>query len=218
MAKKKSKKLSRIAADPAKFYGASRYVRDSIRFQSSAAQQRSPAGFQRFQTQKAAKVAAERAVAKSNKKKKPPKAALPPPPPLLPPPPPPPPTVKPNISEYQPQFDTGKSEGKNNVFKKQISGLNKQISSLTSGFQEQLSGLKTQLEEEREAAAQRMEEMQGSFAQALAQNRERQLVEGIRFADRGTGGATQQQLQRRGVRGTFGRSGERLMKISSLNV
>ena len=64
-----------------------------------------------------------------------------------------------------------------------------------------------------------MEELQGSFAQSLAaQGREKSRVESVRFADRGTGGATQKQLQRRGLRGTFGRGGERLMKISSLNV
>ena len=64
-----------------------------------------------------------------------------------------------------------------------------------------------------------MQAMQGSFAQSLASyNTQRERVQGIRTADRGTGGATQQQLQRRGVKGTFGRSGDRLMKISSLNV
>ena len=121
-------------------------------------------------------------------------------------------TVTPSIPQYQPQtFDTSGLES-------QISGLNSQISSLTSGFQSQLGALQTQMQEEREAAAKRMEEMQGSFAQAMAQRGERPRVEGIRFADRGTGGATQQQLQRRGIRGTFGRAGERLMKISSLNV
>ena len=120
--------------------------------------------------------------------------------------------VTPTTPEYQPiTFDTS-------GFEKQISGLNTQISSLTSGFQSQLGALQTQMQEEREAAAKRMEEMQGSFAQAMAQRGERPRVEGIRFADRGTGGATQQQLQRRGIRGTFGRAGERLMKISSLNV
>ena len=122
------------------------------------------------------------------------------------------PTVTPTVPQYQPQtFDTSGLES-------QISGLNTQISSLTSGFQSQLGALQTQMQEEREAAAKRMEEMQGSFAQAMAQRGERPRVEGIRFADRGTGGATQQQLQRRGIRGTFGRAGERLMKISSLNV
>ena len=122
------------------------------------------------------------------------------------------PTVTPTVPQYQPQvFDTSGLEN-------QISGLNSQISSLTSGFQSQLGALQTQMQEEREAAAKRMEEMQGSFAQAMAQRGERPRVEGIRFANRGTGGATQQQLQRRGIRGTFGRAGERLMKISSLNV
>ena len=120
-------------------------------------------------------------------------------------------TVTPDTPVYEPQFDTSGLES-------QISGLNSQISSLTSGFQNQLGALQTQMQQEREAARLRMEEMQGSFAQALSQRGERPRVEGIRFAGRGTGGATQQQLQRRGVRGTFGRAGERLMKISSLNV
>ena len=93
-----------------------------------------------------------------------------------------------------------------------------QISGLTSSFQSQMGQLQSQLAQERKESAKRMEEMQGSFAQAMAQRGERPRVESIRFANRGTGGATQQQLQRRGIRGTFGRAGERLMKISSLNV
>ena len=96
----------------------------------------------------------------------------------------------------------------------QQTALTNQLSSL----QGELGNLKTQMQQERDAAAKRMEEMQGSFAQAMAQRGERPRVESIRFANRGTGGATQQQLQRRGIRGTFGRAGERLMKISSLNV
>jgi DNA-binding transcriptional MerR regulator len=88
-----------------------------------------------------------------------------------------------------------------------------------SGLQSELGTLRTQMQEERDAASRRMEELQGSFAQSLAaQGREKSRVESVRFADRGTGGATQKQLQRRGLRGTFGRGGERLMKISSLNV
>jgi DNA-binding transcriptional MerR regulator len=96
----------------------------------------------------------------------------------------------------------------------QQTNLNNQL----KGLQGELGSLKTQMQQERDAAAKRMEEMQGSFAQAMAQRSERPRVESIRFADRGTGGATQQQLKRRGIRGTFGRAGERLMKISSLNV
>jgi len=116
-----------------------------------------------------------------------------------------------NIPEYKPQFDTS-------AFEKQISGLNEQISNLTSGFQTQLETITSQMQQERADATKRMEEMQGNFAQALAARESRPRVEGIRTPNKGTGGATQQQLQRRGVSGTFGRSGDRLMKISALNV
>ena len=147
------------------------------------------------------------------------------------------PVVEPTIPEYEPtipayepqQFDT-------TPFDNQIATLNTTIGTLTSGFNTQIgslenqireeresaatnfSKLQTQLQEERKAAAAQMKELQGSFAQAISQQGRSPRVEGIRFADRGTGGATQQQLQRRGLKGTFGRRGDRLMKISSLNV
>ena len=121
-------------------------------------------------------------------------------------------TVTSNVPAYQPQtFDTS-------AFDTAISTLNTRIADLTTGFQTQLGTLTTQMQQEREAASKRMEEMQGNFAQALAQRETRPRVEGIRTPDRGTGGASQQQLQRRGVRGSFGRAGDRLMKISALNV
>tara|TARA_R100000005_G_C4861531_1_gene122670 strand:- start:8 stop:568 length:561 start_codon:yes stop_codon:yes gene_type:complete len=44
---------------------------------------------------------------------------------------------------------------------------------------------------------------------------ERQRIQGIRFADRGTGGQTRRQLARRGTSGVFGRGG---LRISSLNI
>ena len=99
-----------------------------------------------------------------------------------------------------------------------ISDLNMRIGDLTEGFQTQLGEMTAAMQEERAQAARDLREMQGSFAQAMAQRGDRARVQGIRFADRGTGGATQAQLARRGLRGTFGRRGERLMKISSLNV
>ena len=99
-----------------------------------------------------------------------------------------------------------------------ISDLNMRIGDLTNTFQTQLGQMTTAMEQERADAAAAMQEMQGNFAQAMAQRGNRARVQGIRFADRGTGGATQAQLARRGLRGTFGRRGERLMKISSLNV
>ena len=43
----------------------------------------------------------------------------------------------------------------------------------------------------------------------------RARVQGIRFADRGTGGMTQRQLARSGTKGVFGRTG---LRISSLNL
>ncbi len=133
-------------------------------------------------------------------------------------------TVTSNIPEYTPQNDGQQPAEQQQPafdtsgFESQIGDLNSRIAGLTSGFQNQLGFLKSQMEQERAAAAAAMQEMQGSFQQALAAQGPRQQVEGIRFADRGTGGATQQQLQRRGLRGTFGRAGDRFMKISSLNV
>ena len=44
---------------------------------------------------------------------------------------------------------------------------------------------------------------------------ERERITGVRFADRGTGGATRRQLQRRGTAGVFSRGG---LRISSLNI
>lgn len=129
-------------------------------------------------------------------------------------------TITSTIDDYQSPFDTGTQQPMFDTsgMESQISGLNSQIGSLTTGFQNQLGALTAQMQQEREEATKRMEEMQSGFARALAERGNRPRVEGIRFATRGTGGATQQQLQRRGVRGTFGRTGERLMKISSLNV
>ena len=100
----------------------------------------------------------------------------------------------------------------------QFRGMNDAITGLSTSFTTELGKLTTQMNKDREAAEQRMAEMNQSFQQQLAARRERPRVSGIRFAERGTGGASTTQLMRRGVRGTFGRSGDRLMKISSLNI
>lgn len=100
----------------------------------------------------------------------------------------------------------------------QFSGMNTAISNLSTTFTDQLTTLTNQMTADRKAADDRMAEMQQSFQQQLAARRDRPRVSGIRFADRGTGGRSSSQLLRRGVRGTFGRSGDRLMKISSLNI
>lgn len=100
----------------------------------------------------------------------------------------------------------------------QFSGMNTAISNLSTTFTNQLTTLTNQMNADRKAADDRMAEMQQSFQQQLAARRERPRVSGVRFANRGTGGASTTQLMRRGVRGTFGRSGDRLMKISSLNI
>lgn len=81
-----------------------------------------------------------------------------------------------------------------------------------------ISQLRTDISDLTTNFANQMKEMQSSFAQSMASRNTRGRVQGIRTANRGTGGATQQQLQRRGVKGTFGRGGDRLLKISSLNV
>ena len=100
----------------------------------------------------------------------------------------------------------------------QFSGMNDAITGLSTTFTNQLTALTTQMEENQQAADDRMAEMQQAFQQQLAARRDKPRVSGIRFAERGTGGASTRQLMRRGVRGTFGRSGDRLMKISSLNI
>ena len=100
----------------------------------------------------------------------------------------------------------------------QFKGMNDAITGLSTTFTTQLGNLTTQMNEDRIAAEERMAEMQQSFQQSLAARKSKPRVSGIRFADRGTGGRSSSQLLRRGVRGTFGRSGDRLMKISSLNI
>ena len=100
----------------------------------------------------------------------------------------------------------------------QFAGMNNAILGLSGTFTNEIARLTGQMAADRKASDARMAEMQQSFQQQLAARGPRTRVSGIRFADRGTGGATTGQLMRRGVRGTFGRSGERLMKISSLNI
>lgn len=117
-------------------------------------------------------------------------------------------TVTPTVNPYQSTFDD---------YDTKISSLNDTISSLTDSSNRALQNLSTQMAAERAEAQKAMEEMQQRFAQSMTQQ-SRPRVEGIRFATSGTGGASQQQLQRRGTRGTFGRGGDRLMKISALNV
>ena len=98
----------------------------------------------------------------------------------------------------------------------QFSGMHDAITGLSTTFTNELSKLTGKMAEDRKAAEDRMAEMQQSFQQSLAARKSKPRVSGIRFADRGTGGRSSSQLLRRGVRGTFGRSGERLMKISAL--
>jgi len=195
------------------FYQKDKFERDKIRFRSTGQQQRNPAGYQRFLAQQTARNAAANAVAP------PPPAPAPPPPPEAPPAPEDPKTVGPTIPPYKPKTpETPQTPFDTSGIDSQIGDLNSRIASFASGLAGQYGDLQEKFEAERQATLKRMQEMTNQFQQAMSQRGERPKVEGIRFADRGTGGATQQQLQRRGLRGTFGRSGERLMKISSLNV
>ena len=100
----------------------------------------------------------------------------------------------------------------------QFSNIGKSITDLSTSFTSEIGRLTNQMTKDREAAEERMAEMQQSFQQSLAARKSKPRVSGIRFADRGTGGRSSSQLLRRGVRGTFGRTGDRLMKISSLNI
>lgn len=100
----------------------------------------------------------------------------------------------------------------------QFSNIGKSITDLSTAFTGEIGRLTEQMGKDRKAAEDRMAEMQQSFQQSLAARKSKPRVSGIRFADRGTGGRSSSQLLRRGVRGTFGRSGERLMKISALNI
>lgn len=96
------------------------------------------------------------------------------------------------------------------------------LNTFAQSTRESMAGFAAQMQKDREEADKRMAELTASFQaqmrQQAANMRERPKVEGIKFATRGTGGMTQQQLRRGGVTGTFGRGGDRLMKISSLNI
>ena len=119
-----------------------------------------------------------------------------------------------SYEEYQP-YDFSEMTS---AYDQQIQDLNDQIAGMTANFQEQAALMQKQMEEERAEAEKRLQEQQNMFGQQMAASRPRDRIQGIRFADYGTGGATQAQLARRGTSGTFGRTGERLSKISSLNV
>ena len=96
------------------------------------------------------------------------------------------------------------------------------LQALQTSSDNTISRMMQAMADERKASDARFAEMNQNFQNQMRQQaanmRQRPQVEGIRFATRGTGGATQQQLRRRGISGTFGRTGDRLMKISSLNI
>ncbi|QDP67897.1 MAG: hypothetical protein Unbinned8622contig1003_37 [Prokaryotic dsDNA virus sp.] len=102
-------------------------------------------------------------------------------------------------------------------YSKQFKAYEDRIASITGGFQKQISDLQSSMAQEREDFQKQQEELATGYQRAMARQY-RPSVEGIRFADRGTGGARQKDLRMQGIRGTFGRKGDRLLKISSLNV
>tara|TARA_Y100000004_G_C8844774_1_gene382059 strand:+ start:68 stop:853 length:786 start_codon:yes stop_codon:yes gene_type:complete len=134
-------------------------------------------------------------------------------------------TMQSSVGEYQP-FDFSQMTA---AYDQQIQNLNNQIAGMTANFQNQAAQMQQQMAAERAETAQRMQEQQNMFGQRMQEQQNmfgqqmaaaspRDRVQGIRFSDYGTGGATQAQLARQGTSGTFGRTGDRLMKISSLNV
>ena len=183
------------------------YDKDRMKWRNSRMQARSPAGYQAFKMREAAWKQSQKTKKNSQAPAQTPTPApTPAPTPTYTPPPAPTFTPPP-----QPTFDTS-------AYDAAINNLNMQISSLTSGFQDTISQMNQSMSQERADSQKAMQEMQGQFAQQLAAGGSRERVEGVRTPDRGTGGSDTSQLQRKGVRGTFGRSGDRLMKIQSLNV
>jgi len=96
----------------------------------------------------------------------------------------------------------------------QQSAAQKEFEALRGTMSQQRQQYEAGLAAERAANEQARQEQAMSFQRSLASQRGAPQVEGIRFATRGP--AAQKNM--RGISGTFGRKGNRLMKISALNV
>jgi len=96
----------------------------------------------------------------------------------------------------------------------QQSAAQKEFNALRGTMSQQRQQYEAGLAAERAANEQARQEQAMSFQRSLASQRGAPQVEGIRFATRGP--AAQKGI--RGISGTFGRKGGRLMKISALNV
>lgn len=96
----------------------------------------------------------------------------------------------------------------------QQSTAQKEFEALRGTMSQQRQQYEAGLAAERAANEQARQEQAMSFQRSLASQRGAPQVEGIRFATRGP--AAQKGM--RGISGTFGRKGGRLMKISALNV
>ena len=96
----------------------------------------------------------------------------------------------------------------------QQSAAQKEFDALRGTMSQQRQQYEAGLAAERAANEQARQEQAMSFQRSLASQRGAPQVEGIRFATRGP--AAQKGM--RGISGTFGRKGGRLMKISALNV
>ena len=96
----------------------------------------------------------------------------------------------------------------------QQSAAQKEFEALRGTMTQQRQQYEQGLVAEREANEQARQEQAMSFQRTLASQRAAPQVEGIRFATRGP--ASQPRMK--GISGTFGRKGGRLMKISALNV
>ena len=134
-----------------------------------------------------------------------------------------------DVPKYEPyDFSSERQEYEN-----RISGLNDRLGGIQAGFQSQLAdttakmsaervaaeqrlglSFQSQLQTSQSEAAQRQQQMADQYRSSLQASQTRPEVEGIRFATRGP--ASQPRMK--GISGTFGRKGGRLMKISALNV
>ena len=120
-------------------------------------------------------------------------------------------------AQYQEALKASEERFQNSLAAQQMRS-DQQYKQLMGNYTQQRQQFEASMAQQREAQEKARQEQAMQFKRTLAEQRGRPQVEGVRFATRGTGGATQSQLQRQGVTGTFGRGGNRLMKISSLNI
>lgn len=217
MAKNKYKDLLGIAADPSSFYGASKFERDKIRFRSSIARDRFPAGYDKYRMGVVARSAAA-------KKAEPEQPVAPVPEPETKPQPEPqtgfdssnvlPGQVDDTLAKDTPQADSGyQPPSVEDTFSTQIAEMQK---AFTQSMQQQMQNFQQMQMQQSDRMAALQQQMQQSMQQSMMQAQlaqQRPQVANVQMAESAAG--TPMQIARRGVTGAFGRRG---MRIKGLNV